>query len=118
MNAEPLVDRYIEAWNEADDARRAELLTQTFSPDAEYRDPVMRGDGGEGINAMIAQARAQFPGAAFHRLGPAEAHHDAVRFSWTLRSGDGADLARGTDVGRVTGDGRFRSVVGFFDPTS
>ncbi len=116
MNVESLVDRYLEAWNEADDDRRAHLLAALFSADAEYRDPVMRGDAPGGINAMIAAARAQFPGAVFHRLGAAEAHHDALRFTWALRAADGADLALGTDVGRLNDDGRLRSVIGFLDP--
>lgn len=115
QNIDQLIDLYIAGWNEADAARRGELLARTYTPDGSYLDPLMQGSGLTGINQMIAQARAQFPSAVFQRSGTSETHHDAVRFSWDLVSGDGITLARGTDLGRLSNEGRFSSVVGFLD---
>ncbi len=60
-----LVDSYIALWNEPDPARRRALVEQTFTADGEYLDPLMRGEGTDGIDAMVAAAQAQFPGTRF-----------------------------------------------------
>ena len=40
-----LIDRYFDAWNEPDVARRRALIDATYASDAAYRDPLMAGDG-------------------------------------------------------------------------
>jgi hypothetical protein len=75
-----VIDRYIAIWNETDPARRRELIAQTWSEDASYLDPLMAGDGAEGIDAMIAAVQQQFPGHQFRLLGDVDTHHDRVRF--------------------------------------
>ena len=115
LETNALIDLYIAAWNEADGAQRQQLIVRTYTEDAEYLDPLMQGQGWAGLNAMIGAARSQFPGFMFHRMGDAEHHHDAVRFSWALTSPEGVTAARGTDVARLAEDGRFRSVIGFLD---
>lgn len=109
-----LADRYIAVWNEADEGRRGELIAQTYSEGATYVDPMMEGEGHAGLNTMISDARAQFPGHSFRRSSNVEAHHDRVRFSWELAPDVGPPVALGTDVGVVT-NGRFSSVIGFLD---
>jgi hypothetical protein len=111
-----LVDTYIALWNESDPARRRSLVAQTFTSDGEYLDPLMRGEGIDGIDAMVAAAQAQFPGTRFVlHAGPA-AHNDRVLFSWQLKPADGDDvLATGHDFGVLDGDGRFASVTGFLE---
>jgi hypothetical protein len=49
-----LIDGYIATWNEKDPERRLALIAETFSDGADYLDPLVRGEGQEGINAMIA----------------------------------------------------------------
>ena len=54
MNAHTaLIDRYFDAWNETDAGRRRELIAATWTKDAAYADPLLSGDGHEGIDAMI-----------------------------------------------------------------
>src|SRR3954453_13211492 len=60
-----LVDTYIASWNEGDEARRRALVAQAFADDARYLDPLMAGEGTDGITAMIGAARQQFPGHRF-----------------------------------------------------
>jgi hypothetical protein len=43
-----LVDNYIATWNERDSGRRRALIAETFAEDADYRDPLMNGEGQEG----------------------------------------------------------------------
>ena len=56
-----VVRSYIEMWNETDPQRRRELVTQTVTDDARYLDPMMSGDGLDGISDMIGGAQQQFP---------------------------------------------------------
>jgi hypothetical protein len=57
----------------------------------------------------------QFPGFVFRPVGPSDAHHDQVRFSWELGpAGQPAPIA-GFDVAVLDGQGRIRTVLGFLD---
>jgi hypothetical protein len=109
-----LIDRYIATWNEADGERRRALISDTWTDDASYLDPMLQGEGRNGIDAMIAAVQERFPGHRFRRIGEVESHHDRVRFSWELAPEDGDVVVRGTDFGVVAGD-RLSVVTGFFD---
>jgi ketosteroid isomerase-like protein len=114
-----IVNDYIAGWNEGDAGRRRTLVAQTYTEDARYLDPVMAGEGHDGIAAMIAGAQQQFPGHRFVLADGPEAHHDRVRFTWHLvgPNGDGAPVAIGTDFARVAEDGRLADVTGFLQLT-
>ena len=114
-----VVDDYIAMWNEADDGARREIIARTWTDDATYVDPLMSGAGPDGIGAMVAAARQQFPGHTFHlSMGP-DAHNDRVRFAWRLVADDGgATAAEGVDFGLVAEDGRLRAVTGFLEPAA
>jgi hypothetical protein len=109
-----VVETYIASWNEADDARRRELVAATFSDDGRYLDPLMAGEGTDGITAMIGAAQAQFPGHRFELTFGPDAHHDVVRFAWSL-VGEGGTAAKGVDFATVADDGRLRNVTGFLE---
>jgi SnoaL-like domain len=114
-----VVDAYIAMWNERDpDARRA-IVADAWSVDATYLDPIMSGDGPDGIDAMVAGAQAQFPGHRFELVAGPDHHHDRVRFAWRMVGEDGgAEVARGVDFATLAGDGRLRSVTGFLEPAA
>lgn len=113
---ETLITRYLEAFNEADAERRRALVEATFTEDATYLDPVMSGEGIDGLTAMIGGAREQFPGHRFVAGDAPDAHHDVVRFGWHLvADGDGGRVATGTDFATLAPDGRLRSVTGFLE---
>jgi hypothetical protein len=111
---EQVIDQYIAAWNETDPAARRELIARTWTEDGSYLDPLMSGEGHDGIDAMIGAVQTQFPGYRFRRMGELDAHHDRVRFSWELGSEAGPTLAGGVDFG-VVSDGRLQSIIGFLD---
>ena len=112
-----VVDTYIAAWNETDAERRLALVAETFTDDARYLDPLMSGEGVDGIAAMIGAAQSQFPGHRFELSFGPDTHNDAVRFAWTLRSGEGAPVAGGVDFATLDADGRLRNVTGFLETT-
>lgn len=115
MNSETeLIDNYIAIWNEIDGPRRRDLITQTWTAEAVYVDPMMRGEGHTGIDTLIQGVQAQFAGFQFRRTTEVNAHGAYVRFGWELGPISGPALAGGTDFGEIA-DGRLRSVVGFLD---
>jgi hypothetical protein len=114
-----LVDSYIALWNETDAGRRRALIAQTFTGDARYVDPLMAGEGLDGIDAMVAAAQAQYPGTRFELAGAPDHYKDRVRFGWHLRAGEGGDLlATGLDFGMLAEDGRLHSITGFLEPAA
>ena len=106
--------RYLDAWNEADADRRARLLREHWADDARYVDPLMRGDGLQQIDALIAAVHARFPGFRFALANGADGHGDHVRFSWSLGPAGGEAPIAGSDVVELR-DGRIARVIGFLD---
>ena len=105
---------YITAWNESDATKRKTLLDAAFTSDASYRDPVMQGDGHEGIAALIDGVQQRFAGFRFSLKGTPDGFGDSIRFSWTLGPEGSESFIEGTDIG-VIENGRLKSVTGFFD---
>ena len=109
-----LIDRYIDMWNETDAARRAALVAAIWTENALYLDPVLRGDGRDGIHAMVGQVHERFPGHRFRRTSDVDTHNDRVRFGWALAPADGPPVVQGVDFAAIA-DGRLAAVTGFFD---
>lgn len=110
-----VVERYLAVWNETDAARRHTLITQTWTEDAHYSDPLMQGDGHAEIDALVCGVQQQFPDYRFRRIGAIDGHHNYVRFAWELGpAGEPAPIA-GSDVATLAPDGRLEHVIGFLD---
>ncbi|MCX3290647.1 nuclear transport factor 2 family protein [Streptomyces sp. NEAU-H22] len=113
---EDAVARYFEAWNTEDPAARAKAVAAAWTEDGGYTDPLADVRGHEGIAAVIAAAREQFPGFVFRLTGVVDGHHDIARFSWELVStADGSAPVAGSDVITLDGQDRIRAVLGFLD---
>jgi len=110
-----LADRYLAAWNETDAARRRELIAMAWTESASYVDPLMRGDGHAGIDAMIAAVQTKFPGFRFTRVSPVDAHGEHLRFTWELGPAGEPALVVGTDFATISADGRLARMTGFID---
>jgi SnoaL-like domain len=109
-----VVDQYIASWNETNPQARRELIARTWTEDGSYLDPLMSGEGHDGIDAMIGGAQSRYPGFRFRRTGELDAHNDRVRFSWELGLEGEPPLAGGVDFGVISG-GRLQSITGFLD---
>ena len=110
-----IVDASIAMWNEGEPARRRELAGDVFTADASYVDPVMSGEGQDGIEAMVAAAQKQFPGHRFELTQGPDTHNDRVRFAWRLVGAQGP-VANGVDFASIAPDGRLSAVTGFLEP--
>jgi hypothetical protein len=105
---------YIDLWNERSASRRRDILTANWTSDAKYIDPLMSGDGHDGVDALIAGVQQRFPDFKFKLIGQPNGFGEHVRFSWGLGP-DGVDAPiKGTDFA-VVRDGRIRSITGFLD---
>jgi SnoaL-like domain len=110
------VDRYLAAWNERDPSRRRVLIADTWTEEGYYVDPHRRGDGHNGIDAMIQAVQERFPTYRFRLSSVVDAHNDRVRFTWEAGGTENAPMHFvGTDFGVISKDGRFESITGFVD---
>ena len=113
-DAVTIADRYIAVWNETDPARRRALLSQTWTEDGTYCDPLMRGEGHDQIEGLIAAVHQRFPGFRFALAGQPDRHGDHLRFSWQLGPEGGESLVKGTDFALLDRE-RLKVVTGFLD---
>lgn len=109
-----IAENYIAAWNEVEPGAREALLARAFTADVRYRDPIMQGEGHDGVAALIDGVQQQFPGFRFSLRGEPDGFGDAIRFSWNLGPAGSTSVIEGTDVGVIEG-GRLKSVTGFLD---
>ena len=118
LDISTVIDSYIAMWNEPDNEARRTLITQTLTEDATYLDPLMDGEGTDAITEMIGAAQQQFPGHRFTLVSEPDAHHDLVRFTWSLAQDGSEPAAIGVDFATIASDGRLRSVTGFLEPAA
>jgi SnoaL-like domain len=114
-DAEQIVQRYLDTFNETDGTSRRAMLAELWRADATYTDPHADVRGPEGVDAFIAQTQERFPGYTFRLAGAVDAHHEQARFQW--HAGPAEDPAQfvGFDVIVTDGEQRIRSVYGFMD---
>lgn len=112
-----LIDRYCEAWQEMDAARRRELLASLWAEGATYTDPTVDARNLEELLAHIASVVARRPGAKVVRTSAVDAHHGVARFAWQLVQADGTRRPESVDVAWYSSDGRrIERILGFFGP--
>jgi hypothetical protein len=64
-----IASRYIDLWNERTPDRRRQMLAANWASDAKYIDPLMSGDGHDGVDALIAGVQQRFPDFRFQLIG-------------------------------------------------
>lgn len=111
---ETIAKNYIAAWNETDAGSREKLLQAAFAADVRYLDPVMQGEGHDGISALIDGVHERFPGFRFTLRGSPDGYADRIRFSWDLGPEGAEAPLGGTDI-CIIEEGRLKSVTGFLD---
>ncbi|MEU4349675.1 nuclear transport factor 2 family protein [Streptomyces sp. NPDC023838] len=113
VSVNDLLKKYIDVFNETDDVARKSGVTELFTEDAVYSDPMGEVVGWEGIEGYLKAFRQQAPGLIF-ALGEIKAHHDVVLFAWSAAPEGGAPIASGKDYVLLK-DGRIARLHGFFD---
>lgn len=110
------IDGYLEAYSEADDARREELVARVWAEDGQLLDPPLAGTGRAAISEMAAAVQAHYAGHSFRRTSGIDAHHSFARYEWELVAPGGSTALTGLDVAELDDDGLLRRVVGFLGP--
>ena len=108
------IDTYLEAYGEADAARRRELIAQAWAPDGVLADPPMDAAGHEAIDGMFAAVQGSFEGHRFRRTSGVDEHHGVARYGWELVAPDGSVALSGVDIAAFDDTGRLANVTGFF----
>ena len=68
-DAATIAHRYIALWNETNPQRRLTLMAELWTETGTYADPLMRGEGHDEIDALIAGVQGQFAGFRFALVG-------------------------------------------------
>jgi hypothetical protein len=106
---------YLACWNETDPIARQQVLTDHWTSDASYTDPMADVSGLDAIGATISAVQAQFPEFVFTPVGDVDSHHRQARFSWGLGPAGAEPVIIGSDVVVIDDDGRIATVLGFLD---
>jgi SnoaL-like protein len=109
-----IVEQYLATWNATGDEQAA-LLSEHWSPEATYTDPMAEVAGHQGVAALIDGVQTQFPGFVFTQVGEVDAHHRQLRFRWGLGPEGAEPLVIGFDVLVTDESGRIQDVRGFLD---
>ena len=116
MGPSEVVAAYGAAWAEPDEAKRRALLTEAWAEAGVYVDPTGRADGREALVQHIAGFHGMFPGHRIDNASGVDEHDGYLRFAWKMVGPDGAVVMEGVDFGSLDGDGKLKSIVGFFGP--
>lgn len=109
-----IIEAYMAAWNEPDEAKRDALLRTCWADDGIYTDPGVYLVGAKALSARIAQKQGERPGARLVFLSIVDSHHGHFRFHWRLVNADGSHGPKSVDFGAQASDGRIALMVGFF----
>lgn len=115
-HAEHATDAYFSAWAATDGDERARLLEQCWEADAVFRDAMGYAEGRDELAEYIAAARRFAPQIRLERTGTLATAHGFVSCRWRMVAPDGATVMSGSNTGELSADGRFKSIVGFWDP--
>jgi hypothetical protein len=111
-----VIDNYFAAWNEGDPMRRREMLERAITPEAELVDPTGRWRGIDGVSERIGNYLSSAPGTRVVPASGLDAHHDVVRYAWSVMDGEGREIIGGIDIADRAEDGRLTRIAMFHGP--
>jgi len=92
------------------------LLERAVTPDAELVDPTGCWRGIEGLSERIGNYLSSAPGTRVVPSSGVDAHHELVRYSWSVVDGDDGVIIEGLDVAERASDGRLKRISMFHGP--
>ncbi len=113
MDAAAVVETYVRAWHERDEATRRRLLEESWADDGVYTDPGSTIEGREALVQAIAEFHEERPDVHIEVRSRIDSFGNHFRFIWTTVDAAGADLREGIDFGQLDADGRIVLIVGF-----
>lgn len=114
MSTNDVIQAYMAAWNEPDEAKRKPLLERCWADDGLYVDPQADVRGRDALSAIIGGMHGSMPGARIEITSGLDTHHNQVRFAWAFVQADGKRAIEGIDAGEFAADGRLARIAGFW----
>lgn len=109
------LERMLAAWNETDLDKIRGHLEFALTEDVDFCDPQHHISGYDAFEVMVRDLRASVADLRCARASELDAHHNRVRYSWTVCDGDTL-LVPGFDVVTFAADDRVARIDGFFGP--
>lgn len=109
------IDAFFAAWNQTDLAARKALLAEVISADFTFRDRYSATEGLEDLAVHLGAFQVFMPGMTIAREGAPKQCQGTAIVGWASRGADGAIFGRGTNVVRLSPQGRMTSIVGFWE---
>jgi hypothetical protein len=109
-----VVESYVRAWHEGDEAVRRRLLEASWAADGIYTDPAETIVGRDALLAAIAAFQEQRPADRIDVRSRIDGFGHYFRFAWATVDGSGAVLREGIDFGQLDAEGRIAYIVAFF----
>ena len=118
-NINRFVDRYINIWNEADDARRRQTIRELWQKDARHLARTLEAIGHDGIETRVKNAYEKWvkeKGNIFRLRDGVDGHHGTIKLRWDmLPAGGGEVISVGFDFLVLGEDGRIRTGYQFIE---
>jgi len=117
-------ERYVNIWNESDDARRRETIRALWQEDASHLARTLEAVGHGGIETRVKTAYEKWvkeKGNVFRLRDGVDGHHDTIKLRWEMlpangRQEGGSDVVSiGFDFLVLGGDGRIRTGYQFIE---
>ena len=120
MDAEDLVRRYVELWNEPNPDLRRKTITALWTPDGANFTDSMEARGYDALDARVAAAYERYVGSGafrFRALTSPVGHHGVTKFTWEMvRTDNPAEVASvGLEFFVCADDGRIRADYQFIE---
>lgn len=116
--AADVVDRWFAAWSEPGDEQRESALRRLVTDDVRMKDQYSAIEGLAELLEHVAASRRFMPGISMHRAGEVRQCQGTAIADWLVQTPEGAQRGAGTNVFEFGGDGRLRSIVGFWRTAS
>jgi uncharacterized protein YndB with AHSA1/START domain len=115
--AADLIDGWFAAWSDPNAESRDTALLRIASPTIRFRDRFSLIDGLPDLKPHLAAVHRFMPGLRLLREGEIRHCQGTVLADWVVRTTDGQDRGRGTNVFVLEPGGRIDSVTGFWNPS-
>jgi uncharacterized protein YndB with AHSA1/START domain len=113
-DATTTVERWFAAWSDSDAAARNASIASLATDGIRMSDRFSAIEGLEDLIAHVAAARRFMPGVRMERQGDVRQCQGLVLADWIARSADGNQIATGTNVFALDGEGKIESMTGFW----
>ena len=114
-SAGEFADAWLNAWSDADAARRTAALTRIAVADVRFNDRFSTVSGIDDLSIHLDAAQRFMPGLRLERDGGVRQCQGVALANWIARSADGQERGRGANVFVFNSDGRITSVTGLWN---